>query len=576
MSEAVVTRIDRPALPRFRLRPGTLLLIAVLTILVVPPIIELVQGSISDTAPDGSVVALTLRNYANLLNTPELLSTTLNSVLFALGASAISVVFGGVLAWIVERTDAPLKGLAYLTTIISMGTPYILYVTAWLFLLERTGPFNDIYRQLTGSTGNLLNVYSLWGMILVEGFLWSPLVFLMLSSTFRAANAEMEEAARMSGASVLATVWRISIRLAWPGILAMAIFAFIRNLESFDVPVLIGMPGKVTLLTTDIYLSTTQVPPQLGHASAFSVVMLVIVAGLLSLYGRISRNAARCASVTDKGFRPRPFKLGRWRWIAADVILLNFATVLLLPLLALLWTSLLPFMRPMGWSGLHLLTLRHFTAVLHDPQYIGLGWATLLVAAGTATIAMALTLVAGRLSARRQPGGRLVDLLAGLPLVFPGVILGLAMMQVALRLPIPLYGTLWLIMVAFVIRYMPYGMRYVYSGVLQVHRELEEASSVAGATQASALRRVVAPLLSPALVSGWLFIFLICSKELAMTVLLAGPGSQVMAVAMFDMWTNGQGGELSALGLIWTAMMTIVATGLYVVARRQGAGAFAQ
>jgi iron(III) transport system permease protein len=258
------------------------------------------------------------------------------------------------------------------------------------------------------------------------------------------------------------------------------------------------------------------------------------------------------------------------------VILLNFATVLLLPLLALLWTSLLPFMRPMGWSGLHLLTLRHFTAVLHDPQYIGLGWATLLVAAGTPTIAMALTLVAGRLSARRQPGGRLVDLLAGLPLVFPGVILGLAMMQVALRLPIPLYGTLWLIMVAFVIRYMPYGMRYVYSGVLQVHCELEEASSVAGATQASALRRVVAPLLSPALVSGWLFIFLICSKELAMTVLLAGPGSQVMAVAMFDMWTNGQGGELSALGLIWTAMMTIVATGLYVVARRQGAGAFAQ
>ena len=235
---------------------GTWALVALLSLLVIPPVLVLLEGSVTTTAADGAVTGLTFRHFLGLFTTPDLLSSTANSLMFAAGATIVSVLFGGVLAWIVERTDAPLKGLAYLTTIISMGTPYLLYVTAWLYLLGRTGPFNDIYRQLTGSTGILLNVYSLWGMILVEGFLWSPLAFLMLSAVFRAANAEMEEAARMSGASIAATVWRISARLAWPGILAMALFAFIRNLESFDVPVLIGMPGKVTLLTTDIYLST--------------------------------------------------------------------------------------------------------------------------------------------------------------------------------------------------------------------------------------------------------------------------------------------------------------------------------
>jgi len=162
------------------------------------------------------------------------------------------------------------------------------------------------------------------------------------------------------------------------------------------------------------------------------------------------------------------------------------------------------------------------------------------------------------------------------PLVFPGIGLGLAMLQIGLRLPVPIYGTIWLVMLAFTIRYLPYGLRYAYAGSLQIHRELEEAAGVAGAGQAGTLRRVVAPLLAPAIVSGGLFIFLLCSKELSMAILLAGPSSQTMAVAMYDLWTNGQGGELSALGLIWTGLMTLFAGGFYLTLRRQSAGAFGQ
>ena len=149
------------------------------------------------------------------------------------------------------------------------------------------------------------------------------------------------------------------------------------------------------------------------------------------------------------------------------------------------------------------------------------------------------------------------------------------MMELALRAPFPAYGTLWVIALGYLIRYMPYGMRYAYSGVLQIHRELEEAAGVAGAGTLGVLRRVVVPLLSPALMSAWLFIFLIASKELSMAVLLAGPGSQVMAVAMFDLWTNGQGGELSALGLLWTVLMTVFGAAFYFLVRRQSSGAFA-
>lgn len=554
--------------------PLSFAVLLLLAFLVLPPLAVLVQVSLTETNPDGSPGALTLRHYAQLFADPHLYESAANSLVFAAAATLVSLLFGGALAWVVERTNAPLKALAYLTTIVSLGTPYILYVTAWLYLLGRAGPFNDLYRQATGSTGLLLDVYSLWGMVLVEGFLWSPLVFLLLSATFRAANAEMEEAARMSGASILQTVRRVSLRLAWPAILAMALFVFIRNLEAFDVPVLVGTPGRVTLLTTDIYLATKEVPPLLGHASAFSVVLILVVSALLVLYGRVSRNAERYASVTGKGYRPRPFDLGSARWAGGALVLLNFVLVLGLPLAALLWTSFSPFMRPMRWAGFRTLTPKNYLAVFNVPAYLDLALNTLLVAAGAATAAVAITAVAAWIAARRRGGGAALDQLATMPLVFPGIVLGVAMMELALRSPVPAYGTLWLIAIGFTIRYMPYGMRYAYSGVLQIHRELEEAAGVAGAGPAGVLRRVVVPLLSPALVSGWLFIFLIAAKELSMAVLLAGPGSQTMAVAMFDLWANGQGGELSALGLLWALLMTLFAGAFYLLARRGTSSAY--
>ena len=208
----------------------------------------------------------------------------------------------------------------------------------------------------------------MWGMILIEGFLWSPLVFLLLGATFRAANADMEEAARMSGATVFATLWRISLRLAMPAILALALFVFIRAIGGFEVPALVGMPGRIYVLTTDVYRAIVSHPPDFGYAAAFSVVMVAIVGVLLYFYSHLSKHAERYHSVTGKGYRPRPFDLGRGRWIAGAIIIVNFMIVLVLPLITLLWMSLLPFLRGLSLDGFKHMSLKNFRTVLTTPD----------------------------------------------------------------------------------------------------------------------------------------------------------------------------------------------------------------
>lgn len=535
-----------------------------LAALVLPPLAILLRTSLYGSE-GGSV---TLANYAGLFADPRLYTSAINSVTFAVLAMLLSLVNGSVVAWLVERTNVPWKPLATLSAIISLGTPYIVYVSAWLYILGRAGPLNGGYRALFDTTGVLFNVYSMAGMVLIEGMLWSPLVFLLMSATFRRANADLEEAARMSGASVFATVTRISLPLAAPALAGLGLFVFIRNIEAFDVPVLIGSPSKISLLTTDIYLSMTRVPPRMEQASAFSVVLMVVVAVLLQFYARLSKRAEKFASITGKGFRPRPFNLGGWRWLGAALIVINALFVLVLPLLAILYTSLTPFARPLNLVGLMNLTTTHYRAVFSEPSYIRLAVNTVLVAAAASTLAMAVTSLSAWMAARRRPGAGMLEQLASVPLVFPGIVLGVAMIEMALNSPVPIYGTLWVIVFAFVIRYLPYGMRYAHSGVIQIHRDLEDAAGVSGATTRTILRRILLPLASPSLVAGWLFIFLIAAKELSIAVLLAGYDSKTISVAMFDQWTNGAGGEVAAMGVVWTGLMTLFSATLHIVSRR--------
>ena len=548
-------------------------LIIVLAALVLPPFVFLLKASVVDVQRGGE---WSLANFEAVLGSRRFLAISANSLVFAAGSAVLALTIGWTTAWIVERTNTPLKPLAYLTAIISLGTPYILYVTAWLLLFGKAGPVNQLYRSVTGTSDLLIDVYSMSGMIMVEGFLWSPLAFLLVGATLRNANPELEEAARMSGAGIWMTIRRVTLRLSLPSILALAMLVFIRAIEAFEVPALVGLPGRISVLTTDIYGDmVAKAPPDIGGASALSVLMLVLVLVLLAIYGRLSRHAERFATVTGKGFRPRPFDLGGLRYATAGILVLNFLLLLAVPIAMLAWVSLLPFYQPVSMAALARVTLDNYRTVF-SADHVELIANTLLVAVATATLAVAITFLAAWLAVRRAPGGWALERLATIPLVFPGLILGIAVMQLFLHLPIPLYGTLGILIWAFVINYLPYGMRYSAAGMLQIHRELEESAEMCGASPLMRLRRIVAPLLAPALLAGWLFIFLMAARVLSLAILLSGPRSQTMAVTLFDLWTNGQGTELAALGLIWSMLMAMIAAIFYLLARRYAASALAR
>ena len=544
---------------------------AVLLALIVPPTIFLIQTSFHETMPDGSFGALTLRYYVNLVSNPRLLANLGNNVVYALGAAAVALTIGTALAWIVERTNTPMRRWVFLVSIISLGIPSVLYTVSFLLLLGKAGPVNDLLRALLGTSGPVVNVYTMWGMIVVEGIDFSPLAFLLLSSVFRSTDASFEEASLASGAGLWQTFKNITLRLALPGILALLILVLIRAFESFEIPALVGRPGRVYVLTTDIYDSIqTQVPPNYGEAGAYSIVLLVLVVLMLMLYNRLSRRAERFQTITGKGYRPRVMDLGRWRYATAAALVILFLILIGLPVAIVLYASFVPY-----YDGVHLGAFSHMT--LDNYRHVWAGAAfrgsignTIILGAVTASLVGPFTALCAWLAVRRARGGALLDQLATLPLVFPAIVMGVAFLHLFLHLPFPFYGTLASVILASAVRFLPYGMRYSYAGVLQIHKELEEASAMSGARQATTFLRVVLPLVAPAIVTCWLFVFLVSVKAVAMALLLVGPGSQVVAVTLFDLWDNGQVTELSAMGVSWAALMTAVSVAFYTIARRYG------
>jgi iron(III) transport system permease protein len=561
------------SLPAARLRvrrfsPLVVVLVLILAILIVPPVIYLLRSSVQETNFDGSFGAFTSRYYRELLGTGRLVPTVATSAAYAGGSALLALLLGGIQAWIVERTDTPLRGLVMIVSIVSLGIPSVLYTISFLLLLGKTGPLNQFLEWATGAAGPVFNVYSLGGMIVIQGIEYTPLCFLLLSSVFRSTDASFEEASMMSGAGIAATFRRITFRLALPGIAALLILVFIRAFEAFETPALVGMPGRVHVMTNDIYQTMLEIPPNYGEASAFAAIMLVIMAVLLRLYGNFSRHAEKYQTISGKGFRPRLVAIGRWRWLAAGVLVALFLALIVFPVAITLWVALVPYYDGINGQALARFSLDNFRTVLFETSFASALVNTFVLGLATASIVAAFTVLSSWLVVRRRPGAWLLDQLASAPLVFPAIVLAVAYLQFVLNVPLALYGTLLSLILASVVQFMPFGMRYSYAGVLQIHRELEEASAMSGASAATTFLRVVVPLAAPALVTCWLFVFLMVSKAVSIPLLLAGPDSQVVSVTMFDMWQNGVAPELAALGIIWTAVMTIVSTLFFVLSRR--------
>ncbi len=549
-----------------------MIIVSVITAyLVLPPLYSVIQTSLFTTKLTGEIDEFTLRYYQNLLRELQVIGPFLNTLYFSAGAALLATLLGGSIAWIVTRTDTPLRGLGYFTAFTSFGTPFILYTIGWILLLGKAGPVNFWLKRLLNQTDPVVNVYSMWGMIFVEALLWSPFVFLMLAAAFRSMDPSLEEASAACGARAWQTLRRISLRLMLPAFFSVMLLIFIRSFESFEIPALVGLPGDIRVLTTSIYLDAQKLPAQYGNAGAFSVLLMLVVAGTLYVYFRVTREGDRFQTVTGKGYRPSLIALGRWRYLTAAGLLLYSFVLLVLPFLIILWASLLPFYIQPSLEAFSLFTLKNYITAIHYPKITDSIKNSILLGLGSASVVMVLTMLASWILVRSKMRGRwLLDLLTTLPLLFPGIVMGLAILRFYLQVPIPIYGTLWILLVAFITRYIPYGIRYTHSGLLQLHRELEEAAYASGASWSNCMRRIIFPLLTPSFLGGWVFVFLLSAKELSMSILLVSPQTPVVSVAIYELWENGQVGELAAFSVIWSAILVSVAIGYYLIARRYG------
>jgi len=531
---------------------------AVLVCLVVPPLFFLVLTSLEPGYFDQG--GLTLQHYRNILQSGGTLPLLRNTLIFSTGSALLGLILGMPLAWIVERTNTPFRGLVYIAAWISFATPLIAKGIAWIMLLgPEAGIINLWIMRLFHLEAAPFNVFSMSGMIFVEGVLWAPLVFLLMAAPLRSMDPTLEEASTVSGAGTLTTAYRITMKLALPSILSVLLLAFVRSMEAFEVPALIGLPAKVLLPITKIYIAlAVSSTPEYGAASAYAVILLLLVGASLYLYARATRAAHRFYTITGKGFRPRVLDIGRWRYVTFAYALI-LPTLIVLPLVVLLWISFLPFFMQPSWQALSRLTLANYSTVFTTTAALSSLKNGLVVSMVSATLAVLITVIVAWMVVRTKMTGRhLLDGLVSFPLIFPGLVLGLAVLRTYIVLPVPIYGTIWILIVAYIIRYLPYAIRFSYPSLLQIHVELEESARICGATWGNILRRILVPLMIPGLVAAWIWIFLQSIKELSTAVLLAGPKTRLVSVVIFDLWANAQLVELSAFVSAFSAGLIVI------------------
>lgn len=542
-----------------------------LGICLVPVLYQLVVGSLTDLDLIEGTRTWTWQFYADVFATGTTFRAALNTVLFAAGAAVVAIIIGGIQAWLAERTNAPARGLAYVSTVVLIGAPYLVYTVAWMLIIGRNGILNGTLARMLGSTNPaIINGNSLLGMIWVEGLVWSPLAFLLIVTAFKQANPTFEEAARMSGAGTFTIMRRITFPLAWPAILAVGLLTFVRVAEAFEVPAVVGSPGNVEVLTTQVYNALQHnTVPNYGFANALSVVLAVLVGLLLWQYNRLAKLGDRYQVVSGEAYRPGATDLGRSKWIGTVLSVFFFVVTVVIPFGVLAWVSVLPVYQGIN-TPLLSFTLDNFTGAFGSPSLVDGARNTLIVCVVAAVLANAATLLVAWLIVRRAPGSALIDQLVSVPMVIPGVVLGLAITQVALASPIPLYGSIWVLIFGFFISFLPFTMRFAYAGVIQIKNDLEESAYMSGAGKVLVFRRIVLPLMRTSLLMGLVFAFMQGARALSMPIFLASPDNPVAAVSLYDAYVNGTTTQVAAFGLVWTLVMVGISAVIFGLSRRSG------
>lgn len=540
-----------------------LLIVALVGYLTLVPVGMMIVDSFKDSSG-----ALTASHYTTILFNSIAWKLIWNSVQFAICASLFGTAVGAVLAWLVERTNIPARRLFYAVALAPLIIPGALSTFAWVLLLSpRVGIINTEIQNITGLHRGPFNVYSFPGMVFVEGLHLSSLAFLLISASLRVMDPSLEEAAASSGASIFTTARRVTMPLLLPALASTLLLGFVRAIEGFEVPAMLGLSAHFYVLASQIYLALNTFPINLGVVGTYSTLLFVIAAVGVLVYLRLLKRSGSFSTVTGKGFRPRIIDLGRYRFLAL-VFAVGYVLVLFaLPTLVMFWSSFLPYYQAPNAKAFESLSFDNYSQLVHNSIAVEAAKNSLILGACTATLVVLLAAVSSWIAVRTRIKGRqLLDIMAFLPIAIPGLVLGVAMIDLYAALPIKIYGTIVVLIIAFTIRFLPYGMRASTASIVQIHRELEEAAATTGASWLQTFRRVMLPLLRPGLFAAWVYVFIVSMREMSSAIILASQKNLPLAVLIYNLYTNGSYTTLSALGVC----MILGLTALVLIFQRVG------
>jgi iron(III) transport system permease protein len=548
---------------RSKLTYSLILIVGSLTLC---PVVMLVLGSFSKGLT--AFGSFTLDKYVQAYTDPAFFEVIANTIVFVLGSSTLATGLALFLAYLNNRTDIPFKFLFQIISIIPMMIPHLLFSVSWALLLNPSnGIMNLVLKQVFSLESAPLNIYSLPGMILVEGLLDLPIAYLIIAPAMGSFDVTLEESSRVFGAGTWLTLRRVTLPVLRPAILAAFILSVVRSLASFAVPSVLGMPGREYVLATYLYeMIARGFAPDYGKAAAVGMSVLAASVILIIVYRFLTSESERYVTISSRGFRPAVVELKRARIPLFLVVGLLSLILIVLPVAVLFYTSLVPYSMVPSARAFSLMSWKHWIEVLQDPISVLSLKNSLLLGVAGATLGVLLSIFVAYVIVKvRTTASGILESLSYLSFSFPGIVIGIGFMWFFVQTP--LYATLWALLIGYIAIYMPYGIRPLSSAFVQIHAHLEESSRVCGASPLTTMRRIMVPLLVPGIVSAWILMATMFVRELTLSVVLSRPGTEVLAVQILRFAEDGLWGKLSALGI----MMILVSTSLVVVATLVGA-----
>jgi iron(III) transport system permease protein len=522
--------------------------------------------------PEFLELSFTTANYFRAFAIKEFWEASLNTFYFASVSTLFSFVLGTFLAWTVVRTNTPLAQLIGMITLGRIIIPGVIITISWILLASPSIGILNYFITETTEVRRFLNIYSFWGMVWVQSLEMAPLAYLLMSAAFQSTDPRLEEASAIAGAGAWSTFYRVSLPLILPATAASALLLFIQTVESFEVPLLLGGRARVPVYTTEVYFNTARTPTDWGLASTYSMMLLVLSMALLFVYFRLVRHTERYQTITGKDFKPRRIDLGAWRYLTCALSLLLVFLITGLPFIMMLYASLMPRFQPPTLEALRDLTFVNYRSLLADWNYsMRPLWNSTLLGVGSASVVMLLVAaISYFVNKSRVRGRKILDFLGFAPIALPSVVLGTAFLWFYLLVPLPVIGSLSIIGLAYITRYMPYALRFVSTSMVQIHTELEEAAAVAGGTWWKNLYRIYLPLLRPGLMAGWFWVMVHAYRELTIALMLARSRNRTAAVIIFDLWSNGSFPQLSAFGVLMFVILIVLVSIGQTVGKRFG------